>query len=374
VRVAIRRTALGLLGAGGILAIGVWPGTPDPRAAAVLSAPPRVVDDIKVSESDRVDALRRAQVWREPRDRSIAALVSTPDPDGSFTASPLECRYQAEQAHGTTPKFDCVLATGEVVKVKYGLTRERQAEVAASRLLARLGFGADDMFIVPRVRCFGCPRRPFEVSWMADRFHLGEVALRRFSPARYIDFEWTSVERRFGAPSIESAAAEGWAFYELASEDATRVQPDERDALRLAALLLAHWDNKAENQRLVCLDAPVTGARCEHPFAFIQDLGATFGPNKVNLESWRDAAIWQDAARCTVSMRAMPYEGGTFRDGHIGEGGRQRLLQELRSISQADAQALFGEALFESPAAWAATFVDKVRQISAAGPCPPAGR
>ena len=60
-RVAIRRTALGLLGAGGILAIGVWPGTPDPRAGAVLSAPPRVVDDIKVSESDRVDALRRAR-------------------------------------------------------------------------------------------------------------------------------------------------------------------------------------------------------------------------------------------------------------------------------------------------------------------------
>ena len=28
------------------------------------------------------------------------------------------------------------------------------------------------------------------------------------------------------------------------------------DALRLLARVLAHWDNKSENQRLVCLDGP----------------------------------------------------------------------------------------------------------------------
>src|SRR4029453_89355 len=60
---------------------------------------------------------------------------------------------------------------GGRVKVKYGGTREIQAEVAASRLLARLGFGSDDMFIVPRVRCYGCPRLPFEFSLLVDRIH-----------------------------------------------------------------------------------------------------------------------------------------------------------------------------------------------------------
>jgi hypothetical protein len=369
-RVALRRAAIGLCVVGGILAVGLWPGTRDPRAAAVLTAPPHEVDKLRVTEAERLDALRRAHVWREPRDRTRSALIRTPDPDGTFRRRPLECRYQAEQAHGTTPKFECVLASGEVVKVKYGLTRERQAEVAASRLLTRLGFGADDMFVVPVVRCYGCPRRPFELSWAAERFHLRDTLFRLSAANRYVDFEWTAVERRFDAQPIESDTTEGWAFYELDAADATRADIDGRDALRLTALLLAHWDNKSENQRLVCLDAAPALSRCSHPFGFIQDLGATFGPNKVNLESWREAPVWSDPVRCTVSMRRLPYNGSTFRDGRIGEPGRQRLLAELQQISQADAQAMFAEALFESPDAWAAVFIDKVRQIREAGPCP----
>jgi hypothetical protein len=260
-----------------------------------------------------------------------------------------------------------------VIKVKYGLTRERQAEVAASRLLTRLGFGADDMFVVPAVRCFGCPRRPFEVSWVADHIRLAPALLRRIAADRYVDFEWTAVERRFDAQPIESDRSQGWAFYELdgGAED-NGANADGRDALRLAALLLAHWDNKADNQRLVCLDKPHSGPSCARPFAFIQDLGATFGPNKVDLDSWREAPIWSDPAQCTVSMRTLPYGGGTFRDRRIGEGGRQRLLRELQAITQPDAEAMFAQALFESPGAWASVFVEKVGQIRDAGPCPSA--
>ena len=33
------------------------------------------------------------------------------------------------------------------------------------------------------------------------------------------------------------------------------------DALRLAAIVLAHWDHKSENQRLVCLDDGPSTAR-----------------------------------------------------------------------------------------------------------------
>jgi hypothetical protein len=301
-------------------------------------------------------------------------LAVTADPLHLVSDSPLECRFEPEPAHGTTSKFDCVLADGEVVKVKYGRTLEIQAEVAASRLLTRLGFGADAMYIVPRVRCYGCPRLPFELSWAADRIQMRDAVLHRFSPARYVDFTWSAVERRFPAPAIESDTTEGWAWFEL---DATN--PDaganraERDALKLAALLLAHWDNKAANQRLVCRDTPAaTRHDCARPFAMIHDLGATFGPNKVDLDEWREAPVWQDAAHCTVSMRQFPYGGGTFPDAAISEAGRQLLLRELETISESDARLWLEGARFPHPGNWASVFMTKVQQIRDAGPCPSA--
>jgi hypothetical protein len=154
------------------------------------------------------------------------------------------------------------------------------------------------------------------------------------------------------------------------------------DALRLAAILLAHWDNKASNQRLVCLDAePVsaTGA-CAHPSALIQDLGATFGPKRIDLENWRTTRIWKDPTRCVVSMRLLPFDGGTFPDAQISEGGRQLLARQLSALTERQIVALFTAAGFREshggtgfaadPTVWAGAFFDKVRQIVQAGPCP----
>ena len=45
---------------------------------------------------------------------------------------------------------------------------------------------------------------------------------------------------------------QGWAWWELKDVNAPRV---DLDALRLLAVFLAHWDNKADNQRLVCMEA-----------------------------------------------------------------------------------------------------------------------
>jgi len=55
------------------------------------------------------------------------------------------------------------------VKVKYGGTGEIPAEIAGTSLLRALGFGADRMYVVPRVRCYGCPRFPFYLTWALDR-------------------------------------------------------------------------------------------------------------------------------------------------------------------------------------------------------------
>ena len=70
------------------------------------------------------------------------------------------------------------------------------------------------------------------------------------------------------------------------------------DALRLLSVFLAHWDNKSENQRLVCLsekDWP-DGGTCRAPLAMLQDIGAAFGPKKVDLEGWTKAPIWANRA------------------------------------------------------------------------------
>ena len=155
------------------------------------------------------------------------------------------------------------------------------------------------------------------------------------------------------------------------------------DALRLLAVVLAHWDNKAENQRLVCPPGKDRAdGGCDTPLAVIQDAGATLGPAKLDLPNWRATPVWQDARSCRVSMKQLPFSGGTFPDAQISENGRTHLLQLLDQLSETQLTALFtgsGVTSFDAvngegrnAAAWVAAFRDKVRQIRDGGPCPPA--
>ena len=265
--------------------------------------------------------------------------------------------------------------------MKYGHTGEIHAELAASRLLTALGFGADPVFLIPRVRCYGCPRFPFYLMWALDHVGAREPVTGWMADDRFTDFEWVAVERRFEGSEIEGRDRKGWAWYELDRVDPTRgATRTEIDAARLVAMFLSHWDNKADNQRLVCASSLGEGGRCEEPFALIQDLGATFGPNKVNLETWQATAIWADAKQCTVSMREFPYDGGTFADVQITEAGRALIARQLSALSESQIVTLFSASRFPEfhrgagraadAQAWADVFRDKVRQIAAAGPCP----
>ncbi len=69
------------------------------------------------------------------------------------------------------------------------------------------------------------------------------------------DFEWVAVERKHYGRPIETQDVEGWAFFELDLIDQKKGGAPRAhvDALRLLSVFLAHWDNKSENQRLVCL-------------------------------------------------------------------------------------------------------------------------
>ena len=136
---------------------------------------------------------------------------------------------------------------------------------------------------------------------------------------------------------------------------------------------MAPSENKALYQRLVCL-APASScaiAPCPRPFALINDLGAMFGPNKVDLDHWKAVPIWTDHARCTVSMRQFPYSGATFPDTAISEAGRQLIARQLNALSESQLTSLFSGARFRGDArTWAAALMEKIRQIADGGPCP----
>jgi hypothetical protein len=195
----------------------------------------------------------------------------------------------------------------------------------------------------------------------------------------YTDFDWVSVEFQLPHPAIETARRTGWAWYELESSLASRADVD---AFRLLALFLAHWDNKSDNQRLVCLDGeamPPTGF-CARPLMMMHDLGSTFGPAKANLSEWNSRGVWTDRRTCLVSMRSFPFQGATFRDAHIGEAGRVQLGRRLTAIPDSEIRRLFLEAGFhrlysttgddKDLTAWTWAFRRRVDQIVTAGPCP----
>jgi hypothetical protein len=325
----------------------------------------------------RNDALRRARVLRPVPDVRTVAFGANPSDLSSFGSDDfVSCRYQPVPATGTTPKFDCALASGEVIKVKYGRNAELAAEAAATRLLVALGFGADRMYVVARVRCFGCPENPFRIQQAADLARGHKLLREAVDYSKWTDFEWAAVEREFDAPEITATGAEGWAWWELDQIDAARggATRAEVDAFRLMAVFLAHWDNKAENQRLVCLSGDADGQPCRQPLAMIQDTGATFGPHKVNLDGWRSTPIWADASSCRVSMKALPHRGATFEDVTISEGGRRLLAgrianlaeQQIRDLVVASRIPTFDGSDAEPVEvdAWVQTFRSKIRQIT----------
>jgi hypothetical protein len=386
--VVIRRVRTSVLIAGGVylassVALAAWLMPTGRETLPVRFAPPRdnpVWGGRRAPAHLRTVALRQARVWTPSNPATADLAVNPPDLNGLLSQPIVRCRYLDGPARGTTPKFDCVLPDGEVVKVKYGSNPEIHAELAATRLLAALGFGADRTYLIPKLRCYGCVRTPFYTTRLLEYVHARGAVTRHVPEDSYTDFDWVAVERRLEGDEIEVADDDGWAWFELDPIDPSRgASRAERDALRLTAILLAHWDNKAANQRLMCLSPAGSGdGSCLQPFAYIQDVGATFGPKKVDFERWRAAPVWADANSCLVSMRQFPYSGGTFPDTRISEAGRRLISRQLLALREPQLIALFASTRFPEfngggedgdASAWARALLDKARQITAAGPC-----
>jgi hypothetical protein len=350
---------------------------PDPPAKDAASAG---------GAQQRQRALASARVWAAPvtPPETIDFAANTPGPGSLDASKDLDCDFVLKKIGGTSPKFYCKLADGDVVKVKYGDTNpEVPAEVAASRLMSALGFFVDRMMLVKSVRCRGCPPFPAQALACVEKTGSTAVCLQGASTDGVKTFERAMIERPFEGDDIEAPDGEGWAWFEL-----DRIDPKAGgsprahvDALRLVAVLLAHWDNKAGNQRLVC-PAGNSGrdGACRAPAAVVHDLGATFGPLKADLQNWKQAPIWADAATCRATMASLPYHGSTFADVQVTEEGRALAVKLLRTLSPAQLNTLFEAAGFSTfphvlatahqPQSWTDVFLAKVDQIATAGPCP----
>ena len=342
---------------------------------------PKPVKSKKVSEAERADAISRALVWTQPETPIAKARL---DSDPRHPQS-IECTFAVTEVGGTAPKFDCMLENGERIRVKYGRTPEIPSEVAVSRLLHALGFGADDVMLVPKLRCYGCPAEPFLTMRTLGLAGAHELYGKVMNKESYKDFEWVAVERKHWGRAIETEQLEGWAFFELDLIDEKKGGAPKAhvDAMRLLAVMIAHWDNKSENQRLVCLsekDWP-EGGKCSRPLAMLQDVGSSFGPRKVDLPKWEEQPIWSDRASCTTTMDGLPYKGATFKPVRITERGRKHLASLLQQLSDQQISALFAGARFDqakgmvgfsaSPVSeWTRVFKKKVQQIADGPACP----
>jgi hypothetical protein len=340
------------------------------KVASSLDTPKQRAGDV------RDDALARAFVWSEPAVPVEAAALGTtaePFPD------PAICRFLPGEPSGATPKFDCVFEGGEKLKVKYGKNPEIHTEAAATRLLAALGFGADRIYLVRTLRCFGCPEDPGSVK-----------AGAAVDVSKYTDFTNVAVERRLPGLAIGD---EGWKWDEMDKAQAFgRGAPRaHRDALRLMAVLFNNWDNRSDNQRLTCVPEGYPagpGGHCGKAIAYMHDVGGTFGrvggetkdERKLDLPGWSAVPIWKERATCTVGIKSPRLHGASFGEVQISEPGRRFLADRLTALSPQQVTDLFEGAWLadyadagpesRDVAAWVAAFQSKVRQIAEGAPCP----
>lgn len=345
-----------------------------------LGTPKERADDV------RGDALARAAVWLPPAvPPAQARLDVNPEP----FPDPAVCRFQPSEPSGATPKFDCVFEGGEVLKVKYGKNPEVHSEAVSARLLSALGFGADRIFVVKTLRCFGCPVDPYSTTKTTV-----------IDDTRFMDFHNVAIERRLPGRAIDGEKVEGWGWEELdeAQAQGRGASRAQRDALRLMAVVLNNWDNRKDNQRLLCLPEgypPEKGGHCGKALAYMHDVGGTLGrvqgtlkrlrgqgseERKLDVEAWSQVPVWKDRATCTVGIKSPRLHGATFEETKISEGGRKLLADLLGQLSPAQLEGLFsgamvadygaGKAASTDASRWATVLQGKIRQITEGSPCP----
>jgi hypothetical protein len=331
-------------------------------------------DRAYITAAERTAAIKHAQVWRRTDVRSMNVKLG-PQGAGAFAPdATVTCTYYKETFTGATPKFGCALPDDDRVKVRFGRdNNEIFAGIAATRLLWALGFGADALYPV-HVICRGCP-----AALQGDRTSDGTTL-----------FNYAAIERKMPGHEMEApSVGPGWAWPELdlVDERAGGAPLAHRDALKLLAVMLQHTDNKADQQRLLCVDKETSKhhlGKCPATFMMTHDVGLTFGTatlmnsqerSSANLREWARTPIWKDVEHCVGNLP--PSQTGTLNNPIISEAGRTFLSGLLGQLTDAQIQDLFLIARFgEKPglngesgggvADWAGAFKKKREEIAAA--------
>ncbi|HEV3214802.1 MAG TPA: hypothetical protein VGZ27_03720 [Vicinamibacterales bacterium] len=299
----------------------------------------------------RLETIRRAQVWMPIRIPSMDLKAGPKDPEGFASGGTVACDFvKHSRGNGATPKFWCATPLDDEIKVRY---RERNghvyAQVAATRLLWALGFGADRAYPV-KVLCRNCPPDP----WASLEKPQGEPQSILFDPA--------TIDRKMPGNTLETKPDQGWAWKELdlVDEAAGGAPLAQRDALKLLAVFIQHTDTKSGNQRLICLDKRLgkpDNGECAHPFMMIPDLGTTFGhanafnrdgPGSVNFQNWSQTPIWRNEKKgngnCIGNLPGSV--SGTLDNPPVSEAGRKFLADLLVQLSDTQLHDLFEVARF----------------------------
>ena len=279
----------------------------------------------------KADAVARAQVWM-PTDIPAVDIRTGPYGRRAFGfRETVTCDYVDKDLAGRSPKFACASA-GDELKVKFGSgNAEVYAEVAATRLLWALGFGADRMFPV-RVICRGCPENLTGIL-RADGSTL-------FDPA--------AIERTMPGKEFKPDSSWAWAELDNVQEARGGAPAAHRDALKLLAVFLQHTDSKPEQQRIECLeDDTRTASTCTRPLMMINDVGLTFGgvslvnanSKGMNLAAWAATPIWKGESGCVGNLAKSAT--GTLKDPVISDSGRAFLAGLLTQLSDDQISTLF---------------------------------
>jgi hypothetical protein len=311
----------------------------------------------RLTPQERLDAIRRAQVWMPTNIPSMDVRRGQSEPGGFAPEATVSCDHVAhERGNGRTPKFWCAVGPDDVVKVRY---REHNGKVyalvAATRLFWALGFGANRAYPV-EVECRGCATDPWKKESRAGQPQV------LFDPA--------TIDRRMPGRRLETKPHQGWAWPELDTVDqaAGGAALAQRDALKLLAVFVQHTDTKAENQALICLDKPLrltepldddedggADARCDHPFMMVPDLGNTFGhantfnrdaASSVNFRDWQATPIWRAKENGACVGNLSKSATGSLDNPRISEAGRRFLADLLIQLSDAQLHDLFDVARF----------------------------
>ena len=165
------------------------------------------------------------------RRRRSRAPTSAPNPK---QPKEITCTFEITQLGGTAPKFDCKNDNGDRLRIKYGRTPEVPSEVASAKLLHTLGFGADNVMLVEKVRCYGCPAEPFTTMKALGFAGAQKLYEKVMDPKDYKDFEWAAVERKHYGRAIETEEVEGWAFFEPISSMRRKAAHRARTSMRFA--------------------------------------------------------------------------------------------------------------------------------------------